>query len=216
MSSSRQCFIVNCGVDNYGPPELRPLCRATAAHSTATLNETSQARFVHARMVHSLAGAPLVNGPTRVECERLDGQGVQGFVAGHNGYEHRFGIHHEREMRLSENGNVLDGIDRFSGANGMTILANGKDLAAIRFHIHPNIRTEKSTGGEIFLIGQSGECWVFQSADAFPILEESVYFASSSGARRTSQIIISALLSKTPIIRWRMVRETLDTEVPRP
>ncbi|MFC6491154.1 heparinase II/III family protein, partial [Nitratireductor sp. GCM10026969] len=45
LSSGRHQFIVNCGIDNYGDEAFRPLARATAAHSTATLNDTSQARF---------------------------------------------------------------------------------------------------------------------------------------------------------------------------
>ena len=47
MSSGRHNFIVNSGVDTFGAPEFRPLARATAAHSTATLNDTSSARFNH-------------------------------------------------------------------------------------------------------------------------------------------------------------------------
>ncbi|MCO5064536.1 MAG: heparinase II/III family protein [Rhizobiaceae bacterium] len=216
MSSGRQCFIVNCGVDNYGPPELRPLARATAAHSTVTLNETSQARFIHPKLVQRIVGAPLTSGPTEVDCRRIDAPGMHGFIAAHDAYEPLFGIRHEREMQLSAEGNVLDGTDRFTGTDGMTILANGKDLAAIRFHVHPNIKVEKSSGGEVFLLGHSGECWVFLSPDVHPMIEESVYFASSSGARRTAQIVLFTLLSKTPVVRWRLVRETLDSRAARP
>ena len=41
LSSGRQQFIVNAGVDTYGADEFRPLGRATAAHSTACINDTS-------------------------------------------------------------------------------------------------------------------------------------------------------------------------------
>ena len=52
-----QHFIVNAGVDTYGAADFRPLARATAAHSTATLNDTSSARFNHsiARQRHRSA-----------------------------------------------------------------------------------------------------------------------------------------------------------------
>ena len=63
MSSGRQHFIVNCGVDTYGAAEFRPLARATAAHSTATLNDTSSARFNHSIRVNDMVGAPLIGGP---------------------------------------------------------------------------------------------------------------------------------------------------------
>lgn len=210
LSSGRQCFIINCGVDSYGPSDLRPLARATAAHSTATLNETSQARFVHSNTVRGLIGAPLTNTPTHVESRRIDQAGMQGFIASHNAYETKFGIRHEREMQLSANGNVIDGVDRFFGKDGMTILADGKDHVTLRFHVHPAIQIEQGSSGEIFLLGQSGECWVFTSLDSYPLVEESVFFANTSGARRTSQIVISALLSKTPVLRWRLMRETQE------
>ncbi|MBX3598896.1 MAG: heparinase II/III family protein [Rhizobiaceae bacterium] len=208
MSSGNQCYIVNCGVDNYGPADLRPLARATAAHSTVTLNETSQARFVHHRSVQNIVGAPLTNGPTKVDCKRIDQDGMQGFIASHDAYEKRFGIRHEREMQLSQNGTLLDGIERFFGRNGMAILPGAKDNAAIRFHLHPGVRPEMGTNGEIYLLGQSGECWVFLSPDISARLEESVFFASTGGARRTFQIVLPVLVSMTPAIRWRFVRET--------
>ncbi len=51
LSSGRQHFIVNAGIDTYGAAEFRPLARATAAHSTATLNDTSSARFSYSPRV---------------------------------------------------------------------------------------------------------------------------------------------------------------------
>ncbi len=47
---------------------------------------------------------------------------AQGFIAGHDGYVARFGLYHERELTLSDGGNVLAGIDRF-------LLAGGKPRA---------------------------------------------------------------------------------------
>ncbi|CAN0596996.1 unnamed protein product, partial [Laminaria digitata] len=70
MSSGRHHVIVNCGVDTNGPDEYRPLARATAAHSTAVLNDTSAARFAFSGWARDLLGAPMVGGPKKVTCER--------------------------------------------------------------------------------------------------------------------------------------------------
>src|SRR5262249_49588431 len=86
MSSGRHNFIVNSGVDTFGAVEFRPLARATAAHSTATINDTSSARFNVPQGVNALLGAPLVGGPRLVRCERRDSKDVHGFVAMHDGY----------------------------------------------------------------------------------------------------------------------------------
>src|SRR5690606_38279307 len=72
LSSGRHQFIVNCGIDNYGAEDFRPLARATAAHSTATLNDTSQAHFTLSTGMNSWVGTPLVGGPRHVYCERTD------------------------------------------------------------------------------------------------------------------------------------------------
>ena len=129
MSSGRQHFIVNCRRRHLSaPPEFRPLARATAAHSTATLNDTSSARFNHSTARQRLLGTPLIGGPQHVPCERPDSQGTQGFVASHDGYVARFGLYHERELSLSHGGNVLAGIDRFLRAGGAAARNNGRDF----------------------------------------------------------------------------------------
>src|SRR5690606_31053217 len=76
ISSGRSHFIVNCGVDTYGADDFRPLSRSTAAHSTLTLNDTSSARFTLPRRFSHLLGAPLINGPQDVPCQRMDSEGI--------------------------------------------------------------------------------------------------------------------------------------------
>ena len=38
---------------------------------------------------------------------------MHGFIASHDGYVAQFGLYHERELSLSEEGSVLKGLDRF-------------------------------------------------------------------------------------------------------
>src|SRR5690606_4428767 len=71
LSSGRHHYIVNAGVDLYGAPDLRPLARATAAHSTLALNDTSSARFSLSRGINGIVGTPLVGGPRNVRCTRI-------------------------------------------------------------------------------------------------------------------------------------------------
>jgi uncharacterized heparinase superfamily protein len=207
LSSARHCFIVNCGVDSYGPADLRSLARATAAHSTATLNDSSQARFSHSRRVHSLLGTPLFGGPLHVACQRIDEGGMQGFVASHDAYVRRFGIGHERQLRLEDDGGLLNGIDRFYHIKGREFLPDGRDLATVRFHIHPDVEV-RADRGEILLSARSGECWLFACPDAVAEVEGSIFFASSGGPRRAQQIALNIRLSQTSAVRWRFRRET--------
>src|SRR5690606_12573864 len=86
MSSGRQRYIVNSGIDRFGPAEFRPLGRSTAAHSTATINNTSSCRFSHSKGLSSMIGTPIIAGPTNVQRNRVEDTGRQGFVASHDGY----------------------------------------------------------------------------------------------------------------------------------
>src|SRR5690606_22334843 len=136
MSSGRHQFIVNSGIDSFGDEAFRPLARATAAHSTATINDTSQARFALPAGWDDWVGTPLVGGPRKVTCRRIDTDRVLGFVASHDGYVSRFGVIHERELELMHDGNLLRGSDVFR-ASGET--SPPAASVAIRFHVHPDI-----------------------------------------------------------------------------
>jgi uncharacterized heparinase superfamily protein len=214
MSSSRQHFIVNSGVDTYGAEEYRILSRATAAHSTATLNDTSSARFSQSSSFNELLGAPLVTGPRAMPCERRDGKGVQGFVASHDGYVSRFGLFHERSLVLSHGGNVIDGVDRLFRAGGTPARNNGRDFVALRFHIHPDTELFNDEQSRLVLTARGADTWVFTVTGVEPSVEESVFFAGLSGPRRSRQIVLAYNASQFPEVRWRLTRTKIGGEDP--
>ena len=204
LSSGRHQFIVNCGVDNYGAEDFRPLARATAAHSTATLNDTSQAHFTLSTGMNSWVGTPLVGGPRHVYCERTDSSGIQGFIAGHDAYVARFGIYHQRDLRLSANGDLLEGTDRFRRAGGEFRPGKGGDAVALRFHIHPDIELFRDEAGRLVLLGTETDTWTFSCSDLEPVVEESIFFAGLSGPRRSRQIVLHFRVSEMPEVYWRL------------
>ncbi len=206
LSSGRQHFIVNAGVDTYGDPEFRPLARATAAHSTATLNDTSSARFSHSPRVSNLVGSPLVGGPRNVPCHRDDGRDHQGFIASHDGYVQRFGIVHERVLTLSNRGNVLEGRDSFLRPGGEVANNNGRDFVTVRFHLHPEIKLFKDSDDRLVLTADSAESWAFTCADMTPEVEESIYFAGLGGPRISRQLVLTFKASEHPHVHWRLMR----------
>lgn len=214
MSSGRQHYIVNAGVDAYGAEEFRPLARATAAHSTACLNDTSSARFTHSARVNGLLGSRLLGGPRHVPCERTDDKGVQGFVASHDGYVARFGIYHERELSLSAEGAILSGVDRFIRAGGARPLDNGHDLVTIRFHVHPDIEVYRNDSGRMVLASQEADAWMMDCEEAKPEIEESIFFAGLGGPRRSRQIVLSFKASQTPVVHWEFKRMPRKGETP--
>jgi len=206
MSSRKQHFIVNAGVDSYGHDEFRPLARATAAHSTAALNDTSSARFAHSARVKGILGTPLVGGPKTVTCQRTDAPGVQSFVASHDAYVPSFGIYHEREMALSADGDVLSGTDRFLREGGAIAHDDGRDRVTIRFHLHPDVELFRDGKGRLVLGAPQGDRWTLTSTDVAPKVEESIFFAALGGPRRTRQIVLAFKASDVSEVHWELAR----------
>ncbi|MFN4274019.1 MAG: heparinase II/III family protein [Aliihoeflea sp.] len=203
MSSTRNQFIVNCGMDLQGADDFRPLARATAAHSTAVVNDTSSARFSISTRLSRLIGSPIVAGPTRVNSNRTDTDSSQGFVASHDGYLSRFGVIHERELSLLSGG-LLHGADRFAAADGLPAAAGIR--VDLRFHVHPDIGIFRDASDNLVLAARDGETWTFVCGGMEPQVEESIFFAGLSGPRRSCQIVISFEPSAHPEVEWRLVR----------
>ncbi|MEO9336318.1 heparinase II/III family protein [Mesorhizobium sp. SB112] len=216
LSSGRQHYIVNAGLDTYGAPEFRPLARATAAHSTATLNDTSSARFSHSVRVNNLLGSPLIGGPREVTCERTDSLGIQGFIASHDGYAHRFGIVHEREISLSGDGDVISGADRFFPARGNTGRPPPDNQVTIRFHLHPDIELFRDKRDRLVLTAPNADHWTFTSNEVEPEIDESIFFAGVGGPRHTRQIVLSFSTSDRSEVRWQLTRSYFSGQTQRP
>lgn len=219
MSSGRHHFIVNCGIDTYGDADFRPLGRATAAHSTATLNDASSARFSHSARIRGLIGTPLIGGPKTVTCERSDANGIQAFIASHDGYAARFGLYHERALALSANGFILTGIDRFFRTGGGDARNDGKDQVALRFHLHPDVELYRDPQDRLVMAVANGDRWTFTCEAVAPEIEESIFFASLGGPRRGRQLVLAFKASELPQVRWQMTRAvpppTTNAETPR-
>src|SRR5690606_4903942 len=204
LSSGRHQFIVNCGVDSFGAEAVRPLARATAAHSTATLNDTSQARFALPSGWDDWIGTPLIGGPRKVECRRVDLPGKLGFVASHDGYVPRFGLVHERELVLMQDGTILRGADRFFRPGGEP--ADQPVAVAVRFHLHPDIELYRDDEGLLILSGNATDTWVFSADGVVPVVEESIFFAAIAGPCRSRQIVLHFKARELQEVQWQLIR----------
>jgi len=213
MSSGRQRYIVNSGIDRYGPPEFRPLARSTAAHSTATVNDTSSCRFSLNSGLSSMIGTPIIAGPTHVQRDRVTDIGRQGFVASHDGYVRLYGIYHERRMVLSHNGSVIQGADRFYRGDAKPLKANGRDQIAIRFHLHPAVDVSFDENGLIVLSADRDDTWAFSCFEVAPQLEDSIFFAGFRGPVTSKQIVLAFPASELPEVNWQFSRVALGSYV---
>ena len=207
LSSGPCRIVVNCGRPVGEKPEWRRLSRATAAHSTVTLNDRSSSRFAASKGLDRFLGNPLVPGPTRIDLAEADGDpqpGGAGFTATHDGYDREFGLLHGRSLTLSRDGWTLQGRDRFSRTRRARHHEQAV-AAAARFHLHPGVSVEMHGEGAARLT-MRGQVWRFSADQPFTI-EDSILFADSAGARRTLQLVVPFDPGLTEEIVWRFERE---------
>ena len=203
MSSGKSCIIVNCGVPTLKRPGDNQVWRASAAHSTAILNNTSSCRFQITGTSSSALEGRVISGLRKVGCERNFSDEGEQVVAFHDGYTREFGIRHQRSLTLSKDGTSLMGCDQFNDSSGNPAKYSTKDEVVIRFHLHPNVAvTDVGSKTGLFLNSNGGGIWRFSCIDAPIVVEDSIFFASSFGAQRTSQIVLNLNASSTPEVRW--------------
>jgi uncharacterized heparinase superfamily protein len=181
----------------------RQVARATAAHSTATLNDTSSARFIESGPVkRMLYGTPMVGGPRKITVAREEQQNGMVLRTSHDGYVDLFNVMHQRALLLANDGQRLDGEDVFTPAIGDAVPA-GRDQFAVRFHLHPTVRaTRLSDGHSVMLLMPNKEVWTFNAYEDRVDLEESVYLAANDGPRRTVQLVIYGRARKVMRVQW--------------
>lgn len=207
LSSARQRLIINCGVPFSGSG-LRRLARTTAAHSTVSLNDTSQCRFLTRSWIGDWLGEAIISGPTRVKSERGFEGGSTVLDMGHNGYVGRYGIVHERRLALSDAGDKLEGVDSFLTPQGNPVSRSGKDSFAIRFHLHPGV-TATQDGRDVRMQLPDGETWEFSTDGPGVEIEDSILMSNTRTNRKTSQIVIHGRAQHNAEVRWQMQRSTV-------
>ncbi|HZP76821.1 MAG TPA: heparinase II/III family protein [Pseudolabrys sp.] len=196
-------LVVNCGLPSIGRETWRQVARATAAHSTATFNDTSSCRFLDSKTLKKLLfGIAAIGGPKDIKIERNDSDGVS-VRATHDGYAADFGVVHDRTLTLSNDGHTLEGQDTFRPAHGDTLPLKVADEFAIRFHLHPLVKANRLTDGRgVMLVLPDREVWTFNAYADTVEIEESVFLAGPDGPRRTVQIVIYGRARSQPRIHW--------------
>ncbi|HVU21739.1 MAG TPA: heparinase II/III family protein [Rhizomicrobium sp.] len=199
LSASTHRIVVNCGAAaDVRRASWDGALRATAAHSTLTVADTSTGAILRAGIARDFLGARLLGGVGAVETRRVETPGGWMVEAAHDGYMTAFGIRHERQVTLAPQGLSLTGSDR--------VVPSTKHMAggvpfAIRFHVHPEVRVSLSQGGDVILKLPNGEGWRFR-ATAPVTVEESVYLGSDT-LRRTEQLVLTGSVGDAPVeIAW--------------
>ncbi len=192
MSVGRDRMIVNCGAGG-GAPAWRQAQRATAAHSTAVVNERNSSEV--------LAGGNLGHRRAIVKSDRDAAEGAVLINMVHDGYARSDGIVHRRRLYLAAGGDDLRGEDSLSSRAGIPF--------RLRFHLHPSVTASiLQNGRSVLLRLPRGGGWRLRCTQPVT-LEESVYFENGAKPKRTLQIVVPGLTNGgETTVKWAFRRET--------
>ena len=204
LTSGRRPLIVNCGSGRSFGESWHRAGRATASHSTVSIDGYSSSRLGMMNVTAGQSSELLVDAPRDVRIEWRHSDLSTGFIAGHDGYVVTHGLTHVRQVHLGYDGRSVQGedvlatIERsdeaiFDRALGRTGL-DGIPFR-VRFHLYPDVEARLDPAGRVVsLILRSGERWVFRHGGAAELLlEPSVYLEKGRLApRATKQIVLSS------------------------
>lgn len=194
MSVGKKRLIVNCGARPESDALWREMLRATAAHSTVTVDDVHSSDLVAGG---GLGRRQAVN----VRASRREENGNVLVEASHDGYRPFNGLVHHRRLYLDADGEDLRGEDRLTGPGGHKFV--------VRFHLHPDVQASLIRGGDAALLRPAGaKGWRFRSTGGALAIEESVYFGGGA-RRRTSQVTISGNHGGSDsVVKWRLRLES--------
>lgn len=200
-------IIVNCGAPLLRDLEWRTSMRATAAHSTVTVSDTSSSQLLTKGLAHQLLGPQLIAGPKTVKSRRGADTYGQTVLMSHDGYVPVFGIVHQRSLALAADGLELKGEDSLSAPARPQ--GSAPVPAAARFHLHPSVKPSLSADGHSVWLGTGDGAWRFRAEGGTLALAESVYCGDGDEVRRTAQIILSSKVEggKATRLQWSLKRE---------
>lgn len=201
VSAAGERIIVNCGASQVKGPDWAQAMRATAAHSTLTLDAFSSAHVVAGGWTEKLLGARLIEGPTRVDAKRRESEDGVHLETGHDAYLARFGRMHERRWFVSHDGTDIRGEDKLSAP-----AANepARTFTA-RFHLHPAVKAARMADGRaVVLTLPSGATWRFGS-DADLEIADSIYLGAGDAIRKSHQIVVTGTAgAEAVVVKWAL------------
>ena len=167
--------------------------RATAAHSTAMIEETNSSALAESWRHRRPPGGGDVT--------RAESDGQIWIDAEHDGYQEPFGIRHRRRIYLAGTGDDLRAEDVLSGRGGHRF--------TVRLHLHPDVQVSllhNRTAALLRLPG--GSAWKLRASGAEMALADSVYLGEPDQMRRTQQVVLSGVTQAgTTTVKWALQRD---------
>ena len=189
LSIGRDRMIVNCGAAPAAAGEWRDAARATAAHSTLVIADTSSSE---------VRADGLGRRPEHVEQQRQEAGGAHWLELSHDGWQRVFGAVHHRRLYMADSGDDIRGED--------AIEADTPQPYTIRFHLHPGVDASLQQDGEAVLLRlPAGSGWRLRADGARMTLEESIYLGGPT-PRKSEQVVLTGYEDGAQQVKWAITR----------
>lgn len=209
LSCGPDRLIVNVGSSPELLPDWRAAGRATNGHSTLVIDDALSATFAQRR---NGRGAAHPIGPVVGHRRTEEDDGVL-IDAHHDGYRAQYGYLHRRRVFLSSDGRQMWGQDAAAPPLGGARGALRPAPFAVRFHLHPAVRAERTDIHQVTLTPPNGPAWNFVTDARRMEIEASIHLSADSGPQRTRQIVLygvtdpAAAEDKSPnLVKWKLAR----------
>ncbi|MDD7972451.1 heparinase II/III family protein [Roseinatronobacter sp. HJB301] len=214
LTSNRRPVIVSCGDGTSLGVDWQRASRASASHSTLSIDGYSSARFTGTDRNR----LKLTDGPRHVGCEFRHTSYSRAVALSHDGYIDSHGLEHTRFLDLSADGRVLSGEDMLiSGGrtarkrfDDVLVRTRGAGIAySLRFHLHPEVEASVDMNGTaVSIMLRSGEIWVFRAEGHALTLAPSVYLEKARLKPRASLQIVLSLRAQgyTSQVNWVLAK----------
>ena len=202
--SNKQKVICNLGYGKYLSSKLSSISRATAAHSTLYINDTSSCTFQKNQTINKIYGNSLIHKHRIIKKNYTEDKDFYLISATHNGYEKKFGYIHTRSIRISKNEDKIFGYDELNKTKKNSSLLN----YSVRFHVYPDTKVVKTIAGNSVLISlPNGEGWSLLSETNNFQIEKNIFLGNKKGIINNESISMSEeLIKENFTIKWIIER----------
>jgi uncharacterized heparinase superfamily protein len=220
MSVGAHRVVVNCGPAAGRGTEWRAAARATAAHSTLSVDDQPTIHLAEKGVFATLLPGRVASGPRQVKSAAGDSEQGRWLWSTHDAYVDAFQLIHERRLFLDGQGRDLRGEDRLSPDPRLSARSEAAPFA-IRFHLHPDVRASLARDGRsVLILLPNGEGWRFRVAGGTVALESSIYLGRGDLVRKSEQIVVSGETNPgaepQALVKWAFQSLAQSKPVPAP
>ena len=204
LISNKQKIISNSGYGKFFPNKITFSSRATAAHSTLYINDTSSCTFQKNDAVSRIYGNSLLKRHKIISKNYLDEKDFFLIYASHNGFEKEFGYLHNRSVKIFKKSDRIIGTDELKKRKSV----NKSLVYFVRFHIHYNAKIVKTKAGDSILISlPNGEGWLLKSDTNIFKIEKNIFLGNKKKIINSESVYISGIINKEIVtVKWLIER----------